>query len=148
MLNEKAPDFELTASTGQKVKLSDCAGSFVVLVFYPANETPVCNSQLSEINVNLDAFLQKNARIFGVNTASAEKHKAYCERRRLQFPILSDPGKKVAKLYGADAWWLPFMPRRTVVAIDPQGTIIFYENAKSDPEKVLEAINQRAAQLA
>jgi thioredoxin-dependent peroxiredoxin len=145
MLNSKAPDFLLESSTGQKVRLADFEGSFVVLVFYPANETPVCNRQLSEMNVNLDQFLTHNTRVFGVNTASAENHKGYCERRRLQFPILSDPGGKVAKQYGAQMKWMPMFIKRTVVAIAPNGDICFYKHGKPDPQDVLEAIEKYQA---
>lgn len=145
LLNSKAPDFALESTTGQKVRLSDCNGSFVVLVFYPANETPVCNKQLDEMNVSLEEFLKLNARIFGVNTATVEKHKGYCERRRLQFPILSDPGCKVARDYGAQMKWLPIVIKRTVVAIDPDGTVCFYKHGKPDPEEVIAAIKSRSA---
>ena len=145
MLNSKAPDFMLESSTGQKVRLSDFEGSFVVLVFYPANETPVCNLQLDEMNINLEQFLTHNARVFGVNTANADKAKTYCERRRLQFPILSDPGAKVAKQYGAQLKWLPMVIKRTVVAIDPKGEVCYYQHGKPDPQEVLEAIQKRQA---
>lgn len=144
MLNSKAPDFVLESSTGQKIHLADFHGSFVVLVFYPANETPICNKQLSEMSVSLEEFLAQNARVFGVNTASAEKHKGYCERRRLQFPILSDPGCKVAREYGAQMKWLPMVIKRTVVAIDPQGQVCFYKHGKPDPNDVLSVIKHHS----
>ncbi len=144
MLNSKAPEFILESTTGQKVRLEDLLGAFVVLIFYPANETPGCNRQLSEMNVNLDDFLTANTRVFGVNTANVEKHKGYCARRRLQFPILSDPGCKVAKDYGAYLKWLPMIIRRTVVAIDPGGSVCFYQYGKPEPGQVLNAIKEHA----
>lgn len=144
MLNSKAPDFTLDATTGQKVRLDDLRGSFVVLIFYPANETPICNKQLSEMNVNLEEFLSQNARVFGVNTASVDAHKGYCERRRLQFPILSDPGGSVAKRYNASMKWLPILIKRTVVGIDPDGMICYYQHGKPEPDEVLNAIKASA----
>jgi len=146
MLNSKAPEFILESTTGQKVRLEDLHGAYVVLIFYPANETPGCNRQLAEMNVNLDEFLTANTRVFGVNTANIEKHKGYCERRRLQFPILSDPGCKVAKKYGAYLRWLPIVIRRTVVAIDPDGSVCFYQYGKPEPDQVLAAIREHAKQ--
>lgn len=145
MLNQKAPDFSLTASTGRLVSLRDFAGSYLVLVFYPANETPVCNAQLTDMNMNNEEFAKHNAKILGVNTASATKHKGYCERRNFTFPILSDPGCAVAKSYGASYRWLPMVINRTVVAIDPDGVICFYQHGKPDPQAVLQAIKDRAA---
>ncbi len=144
MLGQQAPDFSLESTTGQPIGLKDLLGSFVVLIFYPANDTPTCNRQLDEVNENWDDFLQVNARVFGVNTARIEKQKEFCLRRRLQFPILSDPGGTVAKKYKA---FLPLFPfnRRTVVAICPRGTILFYERGKPDPQKVLQAITKSTA---
>lgn len=144
MLNKKAPDFTLSSSTGNKVTLQDLAGSFVVLVFYPANDSPTCNTQLAEVNVNLEDFLQNNARIFGVNTASEEKHRDYCQRRRLNFPILSDKKCVVAKQFGANFKWLPMVIRRTVVVIDPDGVVCFFEHGKPEPGDVLKSIQARA----
>jgi len=139
MLNNQAPEFSMKSTTGQEVRLSDLAGGYSVLVFYPANDSPTCNKQLAEMNVDLDEFLAANIRIFGVNTSSVEAHKGYCERKRLQFPILSDPGGKVARMYGAAYPFIPII-RRTVVALDPAGVICFYQHGKPDPKVVLAAI--------
>lgn len=86
MLNTLAPDFELEASTGHKVTLADLRGAYVVLIFYPANDTPTCNSQLDEMSISAEKLYEYNARVFGVNTASAVKAKEFCTRRRLEFP--------------------------------------------------------------
>lgn len=90
-----------------------------------------------------------NARVFGVNTASVEKQKEYCLRRRLEFPILSDPGGKVARLYGATLFGLPLISR-TVAVIDPTGIFIFHKRSNSPPpnSEMLEAIQNRMAELA
>ncbi|HEY9714985.1 MAG TPA: peroxiredoxin, partial [Chroococcales cyanobacterium] len=135
----EAPDFSLQASTGQSITLSSLKGSYVVLIFYPANDTPTCNSQLDDMSLNLNRFLEHNARVFGINTASAEKHREYCSRRRLEFPILSDPGGKTAKSY--KSWWQWFAcNQRTVVVIDPQGKICLFERGKPEPDSILQAI--------
>jgi thioredoxin-dependent peroxiredoxin len=147
MIGETAPDFSLESTTGQPIRLTDLLGSFVVLIFYPVTDSPTCNKQLDEVNENWDDFLQVNARVFGVNTAKIEKQKEYCLRRRLQFPILSDPGGVVAKKYKA---FMPLIPwnKRTVVAICPRGTVLFYERGKPEPSKVLQAIKKATANAA
>lgn len=139
MLGQQAPDFSLESTTGQPIRLQSLLGSYVVLIFYPANDSPTCNKQLDEVNEVWEGFLEANARVFGINTATLEKQKEFCVRRRLQFPILSDPRGGVAKKYKA---FLPLLPfnRRTVVAICPAGKIFFYERGKPDPFKVLSAI--------
>lgn len=145
MLNQKAPDFTLDASTGHPICLEHLRGQYVVLIFYPANDTPVCNVQLDEMSVNQQQFLERNALVFGVNTASATKHKEYCARKRLEFPILSDPKGETAKKYKAFWGWLN-VNKRTVVVIDTVGNICYYERGKPDPSKVLEAIDERVRQ--
>jgi peroxiredoxin Q/BCP len=146
MLNSTAPDFSLTASTGQQISLKDLKGSFVVLIFYPANDTPVCDRQLKEASMNICDFLAMGTRVFGVNTASVAKQKDYCTRKKLEYPILSDPGGKVAKAYKAHMIWLPFN-NRTVVVVDPQGVICYYQRGAPPAEQILEAIKKRKTEL-
>ncbi len=141
MLNEKAPEFSLEATTGQHITLSSLAGSYVVLVFYPANDSPGCNKQLSEFSLNASTLMETDARVFGVNTAPANKSRTYCTRQRLEFPILSDPGGATAKKYKAFMGWIPFI-KRTVVVIDPSGNICFYERGAPAPENVISCIKQ------
>jgi peroxiredoxin Q/BCP len=147
MLGTKAPDFNLSATTGHQVSLDDLRGSYIVLIFYPANDTPVCNLQLDQMSLRASQFLQHNARVFGVNTAKVDKSRDYCTRKRLEFPILSDSGGETAKKYKAFWGWLG-MNRRTVVVINPLGTICFYAQGKPSPETVIQAItaDQQAPQ--
>lgn len=147
MLETKAPEFSLAASTGQEISLADLAGSFVVLIFYPANDTPVCDRQLKEASLSMKEFLAANARVFGVNTAGVAKQRDYCTRKKLEYPILSDPGGRVARSYKATQGWLPFN-KRTVVIVDPEGIICFYERGLPTAEQILESIRQRAASIA
>ncbi len=146
MLNIPAPEFSLTASNGQQINLKDFFGSFVVLIFYPANDTPVCNRQLNEASLSMSDFLALGTRVFGVNTASVAKQKDYCTRKKLEYPILSDPGGKVAKAYKAHMVWLPFN-NRTVVAIDPKGTICFYKRGAPPASEIIESVKQRKTAL-
>jgi peroxiredoxin Q/BCP len=144
MLGKQAPDFSLDATTGHQVSLGDLRGVFVVVIFYPANDTPVCNSQLEEASVSSAQLLQHNARVFGVNTAKIEKSRDYCTRKRLEFPILADPGGVVARKYNA-FWGLLSMNRRTVVVIDPNGKIIMFERGKPSGEKIINTIKEHQA---
>lgn len=142
MLNQPAPEFSLTASNGKQIHLRDLRRSFVLLVFYPLNDSPTCNCQLSQFSVNMPAFLEANTVVFGVNTAPVNRQREYCTRRQLEFPILSDPGGRVARTYRAQFRWLPFT-RRTVVVVDPEGTICFYQRGTPSPEAILDLIQSR-----
>ena len=148
MQGQPAPDFTLMASNGKVITLAQLKPAFVVLVFYPANNTPTCNRQLDTFNVNLGRFLQLNTVVFGINTAKLEKQRAYCARRRLEFPILSDPGGGVAKRFHAYCgWWLP-INRRTVVVVDPEGQVCFHKRGLPTIEEIEAAICQRQTMLA
>jgi peroxiredoxin Q/BCP len=142
MLNLSAPKFTLEANTGQKIQLEDLLGAFTVLVFYPMNDTPICNRQLGDINLRLSELIQHNTRVFGVNAAGKDKHKEYCVRKRLEFPILSDPDGVTAKSYNAWMRWFP-IAKRTVVVIDPTGTIRYYKRGAPSLDEILDVIKSQ-----
>jgi peroxiredoxin Q/BCP len=144
MLNTSAPDFALESSIGHKIGLKDLLGSFVVLIFYPMNDTPICNHQLGDISLRAAEFIEWNARIFGVNTAPPDKHREYCSRRRLNFPILSDPGGVTSKRYKSWMGWLP-MAKRTVVIINPEGTICFYKRGTPSTQEIKQVIENQTS---
>jgi peroxiredoxin Q/BCP len=146
MLNQKAPDFSLEASNGQQISLKDLSGTFVVLIFYPLTDSPTCNKQLADAELNLQQFLAANAAVFGINTAPVEKQRAYCTRKRLSFPILSDPGGKVAKLYKAHMLWMPFN-LRTVVVVDPTGNICYWKRGFPRADELIDAIGSKSVEL-
>ncbi len=130
-----APDFTLNDQDGKPVSLARLRGKNVILVFYPADETPTCRKQLCEFRDQWTDVKAKNAVVFGVNPASRESHADFRTRREFPFSLLVDEGKKVAKLYNADA---PII-KRTVYLIGPDGRIRFAQRGKPLPEEVLAA---------
>jgi peroxiredoxin len=98
-----APDFTLNSTPDQKVSLSDFRGKPVVLVFYPADWSPVCGDQVALYNEMLGEFADSNAQILGISVDGAWCHLAFAKDRRLHFPLLSDfePKGEVSKKYGA-----------------------------------------------
>lgn len=119
-----APEFELNATPDEKLKLSDLKGKRVVLVFYPADWSPVCGDQIALYNEMLRFFEKHNALIVGVSVDSKWSHKAYTENRNLQFPLLADfePKGKVSQLYGAYDE-TQGRSKRALFVIDENGTI-------------------------
>lgn len=99
----KAPEFDLNATPDQKLKLSELKGKRVILVFYPADWSPVCGDQVSLYNEMLKYFRKYNAEIVGISVDSKWCHMAFEQDRKLHFPLLSDfePKGAVSKLYGA-----------------------------------------------
>jgi len=99
----KAPDFSLPSTPDQKVSLSEFRGKNVVLVFYPADWSPVCGDQLALYNEVLPMIKKHNAEVIGISVDGIWCHLAYGHDRKLRIPLLSDfePKGAVAKLYGA-----------------------------------------------
>lgn len=98
----EAPEFELNSTPDQKVDLRHFRGRPVVLVFYPADWSPVCGDQLALYNEILPEFDRHNAQILGISVDGVWCHTAYAQQRKLHFPLLADfePKGKVARTYG------------------------------------------------
>jgi peroxiredoxin len=98
----KAPAFSLHSTPDQKVSLSDFKGKNVVLVFFPADWSPVCGDQLALYNEVLP-MIRKRAELLAISVDGVWCHIAYGQERKYKFPLLADfePKGAVAKLYGA-----------------------------------------------
>ena len=97
-----APDFSLPSTPDQKVSLSEFRGQPVVLVFYPADWSPVCSDQLALYNELHSEFSEFDAEIIGISCDGVWCHIAFGKDRKLRIPLLSDfePKGAVARLYG------------------------------------------------
>jgi peroxiredoxin len=97
-----APNFTLRAEPGKSISLSDYAGQPVILVFYPADWSPVCGDQLVLYNEILPLFQSYNAQVLGISVDGMWCHLAFAKDRNLQFPLLSDfePKGGVASDFG------------------------------------------------
>jgi peroxiredoxin len=97
-----APDFELSCTPDQKLRLSQLAGKKVILAFYPADWSPVCSDQMALYNQSLKFFQRYNAELLGISVDGVWCHAAFSADRKLHFPLLADfePKGAVARLYG------------------------------------------------
>lgn len=100
---ERAPAFTLPNQYGNEVSLSDYSGSRLVIAFYPADFSPVCNDQLSIYQEVLGEIHERRAKLVGISVDGVFAHKAFAERLGLTFPLLSDfhPKGEVSRAYGA-----------------------------------------------
>ena len=98
----QAPDFSLAAGPDQRVSLSDFRGQPVVLVFYPADWSPVCSDQLTLYNELMPEFAEFRAQIIGISVDGVWCHLAFSKDRKLHFPLLADfePKGAVARQFG------------------------------------------------
>jgi peroxiredoxin len=97
-----APEFSLPSGPDEKLSLADVRGRPVILVFYPADWSPVCGDELALYNEVLPEFRRFNAELLGVSVDGVWCHRAYREQRNLHFPLLSDfePKGEMARSYG------------------------------------------------
>jgi len=97
-----APDFTLESSPTDKVTLSQYRGRPVVLVFYPADWSPVCGDQLALYNELIPDFEQYQAQVIGISVDGVWSHQEFAKARNLHYPLLADfhPKGEVAKRYG------------------------------------------------
>ena len=97
-----APDFTLLASNGETITLSQFQGRPVVLVFYPADDTPVCSDQLALYNEAKHIFDEYEAQLLAISVDDIESHKKFAESLKLKFPLLADdnPAGEVAGRFG------------------------------------------------
>ena len=98
----QAPEFELLATPDQRVDLNHFRGRPVVLVFYPADWSPVCGDQLAFYNEILPEFQRAGAQLVGISVDGVWCHAAFAQQRKLHFPLLADfqPKGTVARKYG------------------------------------------------
>jgi peroxiredoxin len=98
-----APDFNLHVTPDQTLSLSELRGRPVVLVFYPADWSPVCGDELAVYNELLSEFQKHDAEILGLSVDGAWCHAAFASARNLHFPLLSDfePKGEIARRYNA-----------------------------------------------
>jgi thioredoxin-dependent peroxiredoxin len=125
---KKAPAFNLPASDGTKVALRDLAGKWVVLYFYPRDDTPGCTQEARDFRDAKAKWSRRGAAVFGVSKDSIESHCKFRDKHGLNFPLLSDPDGKMLEKYGA--WGEKNMYGkksmgiiRSTVLIDPDGKV-------------------------
>jgi peroxiredoxin Q/BCP len=104
-IGDPAPPFSAIAlggayGAGQPVKLSDFAGKFLVLYFYPKDDTPGCTTQACGVRDRWPDFEKKDAALFGVSPDSLASHQAFIDKYGLPFPLLSDESGEIVRAYG------------------------------------------------
>lgn len=156
-LGASMSEFSLKNQEGDPVRLADFKGQWVVLYFYPKDNTPGCTVEAIAFTKHLKDFTALNAVILGASPDSCQSHVKFIQGQKLKINLLSDPEHKVIEAYGA--WGLKqFMGKefmgviRSTVLIDPEGKAAYYwPNVKAEghaeavKEKLKEIQKQTAA---
>jgi len=154
-VGKMAPAFSLPDSNGAMVNLSSLRGNWVILYFYPKDNTPGCTTEACEFSDNLDGFVTCGAEVVGISPDSSASHRDFISKHQLQVRLLSDPDHKVAEAYGA--WGVKKMYGReyesiirSTVLIDPSGKIVHHwsvVHAQGHAEEVMGLLREKVAAL-
>ena len=120
-----APDFTLFDQNSLEQTLSSLKGQYVLIYFYPKDDTPGCTMEACSIRDNINKFKDFDVKVFGISADSPESHKKFIAKYDLPFDLLSDPKKKAVKAYDADGLFI----KRISYLIGKEGEILkFYPN--------------------
>ena len=95
----KAPNFKLSSTSGKTVELSKVKSKFIIIYFYPKDNTSGCTIETNDFNKLLSKFEKLGCTIFGISKDSLESHKKFKEKHKVKFELLSDEDKKSIKAY-------------------------------------------------
>ena len=140
-LNQKAPNFSAIDQNEKNHQLSDYLGKWVILYFYPKDNTPGCTREACSFRDNLTE-LKDLAIVLGVSSQGLASHQKFANKFELNFPILVDQDKTIINLYEADG---VIMPKRVTFLIDPEGIIKkIYPKVKVDKhvEQIINDLQQ------
>ena len=119
-----APAFSLPDQSGAPRRLAEWRGKWVVLYFYPKDDTPGCTTEACSFRDDISLLTALGAQVVGISVDDTLSHKAFAEKYQLPFPLLSDAAGEVARRYGALSDWLVVkMAKRYTFIIDPAGRI-------------------------
>jgi thioredoxin-dependent peroxiredoxin len=143
-IGSEAPDFSNVLATGnRRINLSDYRGKFLIMVFYPKDQTPGCTKQLCDLRDDIQLFQGLNTEVLGVNPDGLESHERFVAAQNYPFPILVDEGASISRNYGA------LRPeggiQRTVYIIDPQSRVLFAQQGMPSDEDLAQAIRNAGA---
>jgi len=119
-----APEFTLPSQEGSSVSLKDYRGKWVVLYFYPKDQTPGCSRDAHNFQVDQPKYAERNTVVLGVSLDSVDSHKKFCAKEGLNFKLLADTDHKVTDSYGSltNLGLVKFAARHTFL-IDPSGKV-------------------------
>jgi peroxiredoxin Q/BCP len=148
---KKAPAFTLSDGDGNKVALKDLAGRHVVLYFYPKDDTPGCTKEACGFRDHGKELTKMGVTVLGVSADSVASHQKFAARYKLNFPLLSDPDRKVMEKYGAYGEKMMYGKKvtgviRSTVWIGPDGKVRKHwakvAKAADHPDKVLATLRE------
>ena len=145
-VGSKAPNFTLRDQNSIQHQLSDYEGSWVILYFYPKDDTPGCTTQACDFRDAIKRIIASKSNVFGVSLDSVESHKRFADKNNLPFSLLSDESGEVSEAYDSLNNFMSFKSaKRNTFIIDPDGKVAkIYLSVKpsTHSQMVLNDLNQ------
>lgn len=145
-VGSKAPNFTLSDQNSIQHQLSDYEGSWVILYFYPKDDTPGCTTQACDFRDAVKRIIASKSNVFGVSLDSVESHKRFADKNNLPFSLLSDESGEVSEAYDSLNNFMSFKSaKRNTFIIDPDGKVAkIYLSVKpsTHAQMVLNDLNQ------
>jgi peroxiredoxin Q/BCP len=150
-VGKKAPAFTLPDQDGKPVKLSSLAGKWVVLYFYPKDDTPGCTVEACDFSAGLPDFHELDATVLGVSRDSAASHTKFIAKHKLKITLLTDAEHEMMEKYGAWGEKVLYGKKslgiiRSTVLIDPAGKVAHHW-AKVSAKGHAEAVKAKLEEL-
>ncbi|MEA5571520.1 thioredoxin-dependent thiol peroxidase [Calothrix sp. UHCC 0171] len=144
---QNAPAFSASNQNGETINLEDFQGKWLILYFYPKDDTPGCTTEAKDFSAFVEDFMELGAEILGVSTDSTTKHCKFIDKHNLKITLLSDPEHQVADAYGV--WKLKkFMGKeymgieRSTFLISPDRKIAYTWSKVKVKEHVADVLKQ------
>jgi len=134
-LDSPAPDFELLDQDSKRHNLADYAGKWLVLYFYPKDDSPGCTKEACAFRDQFEVFTDADALIIGISAQSVKSHFEFAKKHQLNYTLLSDPGNKVRKLFGVPGNFFGLIPGRVTYVIKKEGKVVYMFNSQTQAEK-------------
>lgn len=149
-VGQQAPDFDVVSSAGKTLKLSDFRGrKNVVLYFYPGDFTPICTKETCGFRDMYADLASKNTEIIGVSVDSNESHEKFAKEYKLDFALVSDANRELAKSFGATGFFRDLIGQvaRMTFVIDMNGVIVGVFQGELSASKHVEGVRTLIEQL-
>jgi len=140
-----APNFEGYDQHGKTFRLAEERGRWVVLYFYPMDESPGCTAEACAFRDTMESPETSRAEVVGVSPQSEESHRTFSEHHRLGFRLIADPDKRIAKAY--DAVGFLGLAQRVTYLIDPEGQIRDAYRSEVSPTSHVDHVRSRLREL-
>jgi peroxiredoxin Q/BCP len=135
-IGSNVPAFTLPDQTGKLIDISKVLGTTnLVIYFYPKDDTPGCTKEACYFRDQFEQFQEVDALVIGISGQSVESHKAFSEKYKLNYTLLSDEGNEIRKLFGVPTNFLGLIPGRVTYIVNKKGKVVYTFNSQSEATK-------------